>query len=153
MLGMRLLARLFLTCWLFTLCGCTMWDAQKNPSWKMATSSEHLTELFWQDIQKKNWRDIEAHVAPTAILVGPPGVLHREQFIAHLKQFEITDFHIGEISSQPAGADMVVTYVINLKGTMNGQPVPAEPITMMSVWQEVGGKWLLIAHSFHPNSK
>jgi len=153
MLRMRLLARLLLMCWLFTLAGCTMWGPSKNPSWKMATSSEHLTKLFWQDIQKKNWSDIEAHVAPTATLVGPPGVLHREQFIAHLKQFEITDFHLGEISSQPAGADIVVTYVINLKGTMDGQPVPADPITMMSVWQEVGGKWLLIAHSFHPSSK
>jgi hypothetical protein len=71
-------------------------------------------------------------------------------FLAHVKAFDITDFHVGEIASQPAGADLVVTYVINLKGTINGQPLPAGPFTMMSVWQEVGGKWLLIAHSTNP---
>lgn len=127
-----------------------MWGPQKNPGWKMATSSEHLTRLFWQDIQKKNWNDLEAHVAPTATVVGATGVMQRQEFLAHVKQFEVTDFHVGEISSQSAGADLVVTYVINLKGTVNGRPLPPGPVTMMSVWQEVSGKWLLIAHSTNP---
>src|SRR5512142_2361577 len=46
------------------LSGCTKWAEKKNPNWRQATSGEHLVNLFWKDIQDKNWKQLEAHVAP-----------------------------------------------------------------------------------------
>jgi hypothetical protein len=66
---------------------------------------------------------------------------------------DISNFQLGEFSSQPNGPDLVVTYVITLRGTIQGHALPEAPIRMMSVWQDVSGKWVLIAHSTIPTSQ
>lgn len=42
---------------------------------------------------------------------------------------------------------LVVTYTINLRGTMAGQPLPTNPLRLMSVWQQQKSGWVVIAHS------
>jgi len=41
----------------------------------------------------------------------------------------------------------VVTYTVALHGTSAGQPLPSEPIRMMTVWQKQSAGWMEIAHS------
>jgi hypothetical protein len=40
-----------------------------------------------------------------------------------------------------------VSYTIAMRGTIAGQPLPSEPVRMMSVWQKQKAGWMAIAHS------
>ena len=42
---------------------------------------------------------------------------------------------------------MVVTYKMNLRGTYQGQPLELKDTHMMTVWQQVKGGWVAIAHA------
>lgn len=150
MLVMRLVARFFLVGLLLATFACTMWGPKKNLSWKSATASEDMERLFWRDVQKKDWKSIQAHLAATMTATSPQGAMNKDQLMSHLQLMEISDYQLGEFSSQPNGPDLVVTYVISIKGTVGGHKLPQNPIRMMSVWQEAAGKWIMIAHSTHP---
>jgi hypothetical protein len=46
-----------------------------------------------------------------------------------------------------------VTYAITLRGKFAGQPLPAEPVRMMTIWQKQKSGWLAIAHSVQGTDK
>ncbi len=131
------------------LASCTMWGEKKHPGWKGATSGEQLTRLFWQAVKEKNWKEVQSHIGATAIGMSARGDSTREQMMEHLKSMEISDFQIGEVRSEPAGADLIVSYTLTVKGTVGGQPLPSS-VRMMSVWQEVKNGWIIVAHSSVP---
>jgi hypothetical protein len=65
----------------------------------------------------------------------------------HVKAIDLQSFQIGEVETRPAGKDLLVSYVITVRGSQAGQALPDNPIRMMSVWQELGHGWVLVAHS------
>lgn len=131
------------------LASCTMWGEKKNHTWKSATSGEHLARLFWQEVKAKNWKEVEGRMTATVVGMNSRGSLTREQMMEHLKQMDIADFQIGEVRTEAAGVDLVVTYTLTVRGTVGGKALP-ESIRMMSVWQELNNGWVLIAHSAVP---
>jgi hypothetical protein len=126
--------------------GCTMW---KNPpkGWAGATAGEQLERLWWKDMQAKDWKELDKHLASTFTAVTPAGSYSRTEFLEQLKGLELDDYSLGEFNTQLNGRDFVVSYVIHLRGTRAGQPLPSEPLRMMSVWQQVRKGWILIAHA------
>lgn len=130
--------------------GCTLWQEKSPPTWKSATGPEAYTQLLWQEIKAKNFAEVERRLAATYVAIGPAGRLDRAQAVEHFKQFEIDDFAIGEVDVRPNGPDMVVTYSITLRGRLAGQPLASTPYRMMTVWQEVKGGWIVIAHAVVP---
>jgi hypothetical protein len=130
-----------------TLSGCTKWAEKSHPSWKEATSGEHLVNLFWGEVKAKNWMGLESHVAAEFMSVNAKGSMDRAALMEHLKGIDLQSFQIGEVETRPAGKDLLVSYVITARGSHGGQPIPETPIRMMSVWQELGHGWVLVAHS------
>ena len=144
---LRRVLSLLMVCWLLTLSGCTKWAEKSNPSWRQATSGEHLSNLFWKEVQAKNWIEVEAHIAPEYVGVGSGKVSDRAGLMAHLKSLDIQSFQIGEVETRSSGRDLIVTYLITAKGTVGGNPLPSTPIRMMSVWQELNHGWVIVAHA------
>ena len=130
--------------------GCTLWAEKKSPGWNSATSGEHLERLLWEDIKAKQWKSLEARIAPMMVTVRGPGVLDRAATLEHLKAFELETFQIGDLETHSEGADLIVTYTVTLKGTSGGKPLPATPLRMMSVWQQLSKGWVVVAHSTVP---
>ena len=128
--------------------GC--WADKQPPVWKTATGPEALEKLFWDEIKAKNWPEIERHVAATYVAVGPSGTLDRAGVMEHLKQFEIDDFVLGNVESKPNGNDTMVTYDITIHGKLGGQSIPPVSFHMMSIWQQVKGGWIQVAHATVP---
>ncbi len=126
---------------------CMYSGASKHPGWKMATSGEQLVNLFWQDVKAKKWDSVAAHLAPIMVAMNSSAVLDRAATLEHLKSIQLSAFQIGEVKSEPAGADLIVTYVISATGRVGGNPLPSSPIRMMSVWQQVRGDYVLVAHT------
>lgn len=131
---------------------CTMWAERKTKTWSNVTSGEHLSRLFWQEVKAKNWQELHDRMAATVLAMNGQGTFDRDGILAHLKTIDISDFQIGEVQTQPAGADLVVTYTLSVKGTRDGKPLPST-LRMMSVWQQLKGGWILIAHTAIPVSE
>jgi len=146
-MSLRRVLSLLMVCWLLTLSGCTKWAEKSNPTWRQATSGEHLSNLFWKEVQAKNWTEVEAHIAPEFVSLGSGRVLDRAGLMQHLKSMDVQGFQIGEVETRSAGKDLIVTYLITVHGTVGGNQFPTSPIRMMAVWQELNHGWVMVAHA------
>lgn len=125
-----------------TLAGCTMGE-QKPTAWSNATGAEQFERLLWQEIKAKNWNGVERRLAPAFVETTASGVRDRTQALERLKALDLADYSLGELGVRPDGNDMVVAYTITLRAASGGQTT----LHMMTVWQQVKGGWIAIAHS------
>ena len=123
------------------------WEEKQPPTWKLATGPEAYEKLFWDEVKAKNWAEVERHLGATFVAISAEGRADRAQAMAMFKQLELQDYSLGELQATPNGADMMVSYTIVMRGTYKGQPLPANPFRMMTVWQQVKGGWIAVAHA------
>lgn len=130
--------------------GC--WEPSKNPTFKNATGLEDYERLFWKAVQNKDWKEVEAHLAPLYTLSSPDGLRNREQAVEYFKSFEIREISIGDFESRPNGADFVVSYKANIRGNIGGRSLGAVPLNIITVWQAGKRGYVSIAHAEIPQS-
>jgi hypothetical protein len=122
----------------------------KHFNWSNATGAEQHERLLWKAIRDKDWKAVEDRLAPTFIGTTPKGeALDKSVWIDHWKAAAIADFSFGEVTVQPSGADMVVTYVLTFSGAPAASQ-PTLPLRVVSVWQAVKQGWVLTATSATP---
>jgi hypothetical protein len=126
---------------------CTMWKAKPGNSWSSATAAEQFERLMWRDVKKQRWAQVEGHLAPNFVSLYAGGIRDRAGTMAYLKSLALADYSLGDFNTTTNGADLVVTYTARVTGTYQGQPLPSDPIRMMTVWQQVTRSWVAIAHS------
>lgn len=126
---------------------CTIWREPRVHTWRSATGGQHYERLMWQEIQAGNWRQVEMRLSGTFVSISAAGVHHREDFLRLLRPLQLDHFEISDLQVRPAGADTVVTYAVRLRGSYAGRPLPSEPLRMMTVWQQVGKAWVVVAHA------
>ena len=138
---------LVLACFSMASTGCTLWKDPGKPNWNNSPAAEHHERSIWQAIREKNWKEVEHHLAPMFVGVDTEGKkFDREAWVAHWKNVQIRDLSIGEISVQPNGADMVITYELRL----DADSLTGKTFRVVSVWQEVKKGWILTAQSLTP---
>jgi hypothetical protein len=131
----------------FAGCG----KASKQPPFQAATSAEQLERLTWQAVQDKNWTEFEHHIAPMFTGVNSAGqALDHAAWLEYWENEQLKDFSLGDVTTQPAGTDMVATYVLHFHGGDAGHSSPAGGVRVVSVWQEVKKGWILISQSQTP---
>lgn len=130
-------------------CGCSMWSEKHVSAWTSATGGEQFDRLLWEDVKNRRTINLEAHLAPAFVATLPSGVRDRAGFLDYVKSLQLTDYSIGEVSTNPAGGDIVVTYALTLRGS---QPGSGTPMTAMTVWQQVTNGYVAISHSEVPRS-
>jgi hypothetical protein len=120
--------------------GCTAFPEKKKTTWLTTTKSERLNDLFWEAVAAKRWDGVAAHVAPLAVFKdGEQQTTGVHEIVESLKKLEIDSVQVGDVQSEPAGADLVTTYTL----TVSGKP----PVHALTVWQPVGKSWVIVAHS------
>lgn len=125
----------------------------KHATWKNATGAEQYERLMWKAIRDKDWKAVEYRLAPMFVGVNSAGQeLDRASWIEYWKSAGISDFSLGEVTVRPAGADMLVTYVLRLTGPPDKPQRPAA-VRVVSVWQGVKSGWVLTATSATPISE
>ena len=139
----------FLLTALLLLPGCTMWREHPGSSkWTDATGGEGLERSFWRQVKDKRWNELEHHLAGNYIVVSPEqGRLDKAAALAHLQQLQLDDYTLGDVQTELNSDTFVVSYTIAMRGTIGGQPLPSEPVRMMTVWQKQKAGWMAIAHS------
>lgn len=128
---------------------CTVWREHPGSSnWKDATGGEGLERSFWKEIKAKRWGEVEHRISSNFVGVSlEGGRLDKAAALAHLQQLHLDDYVLGDVQSEMNSDTFVVTYTVAMHGTSAGQPLPSEPIRMMTVWQKQSTGWMEIAHS------
>jgi hypothetical protein len=130
---------------LTSLSGCTIGGQAKHSTWTTATGAEQYERLMWRAIRDKDWDGVGNHLAPTFVGVTPSGQsLNAAGWIQYWKSGPVADFALAEVSVQPNGSDMTVSYVLHLVDHQG------PGLRVLSVWQEVKKGWILTATSLTP---
>lgn len=132
-----------------SMSACTVWREHPGSSnWKDATGGEGLERSFWKDIKAKRWNEVEHRISSNFVGVSPGGSrLDKAAALSYLQQLQLDDYALGDVQSEMNSDTFVVTYTLAIHGTSAGQPLPSEPIRMMTVWQKQSAGWMEIAHS------
>ena len=120
-----------------------MWEQKQPTAWSSATGAEQFERLLWQEIKAKRWPQVERRLAPTFVEVTSTGSRDRAQTLERLQALDLADYSLGDLEVRPAGGNMVVAYVITLRASSRAETT----LHMMTVWQQVKGGWIAIAHS------
>jgi hypothetical protein len=120
---------------------CSMWSKPAS-GWTGATAGEQVEKLFWQDVQAKNWAEVDRHIAATFVGTGPGGSMDRAAFLRDLQRAPISGVSLSECASQLNGADLIVT--CTLRAQSAGQPYSG---ATLSVWQQLKKGWVMVAHA------
>jgi hypothetical protein len=123
----------------------------KHPSWSQATGAEQYERLMWQSLRHDDWNNVQYHLAPTFVGVDERGQSYdRAAWVDHWKSARFTEYSLAEVTVQPAGADMVVTYILHLTGTRDPRSAPGGGFRVVSVWQTVAKGWVLTTTTITP---
>jgi len=122
-------------------------------AFQKATSPGEYEKQMWQDVQAGHALDLRAHMAETFHCTLPGGAMNREEMLDLLGSMKLTGFEIENLKSAPNGADMVVTYDLVLHGTAKGQPISAEKLHVLTVWQAVKRGWIEVAQAIAPEGQ
>ncbi len=130
------------------LSGCTIYGEKKPPTIKSTTSAEQYERLFWSAVKAKNWQQVPGMLAANVMYNAGGKILSKDQVVPYLQGLNIADFTISNMVVKPNGADMTLSYTVQLSSA-NG---PLQTFTAISVWQQVAKGWILIVHTEQPQS-
>jgi hypothetical protein len=131
-----------------TLSGCTIYGAKKNPTLKTTTSAEQYQRIFWSSVKGKNWLQITGMLGANVMYSAGGKVLTKDQVLPYLQGLNLADYTITGLVVKPNGPDMTLSYTLQLS-TPGGS---VQNLTAISVWQQVGSGWILIAYCDQPQT-
>jgi hypothetical protein len=104
---------------------------------------------MWQAVKEQDWKELDRHLAPIFVGVDGSGqVFDHAGWIQYWKAHPAKNILLSQISVQPAGEDMIVTYVLDL--TDGVEPGQSSSLRTVSVWKDVKGRWILTTISCTP---
>jgi hypothetical protein len=126
---------------------CTFYANRPVKAFGDATGGEGLERAFWQDIQKQDWKDLDAHIASNFVYVNSGGRYERGVALEQIQQLRVQDYSIGDLTTEMNRDTFIVTYTVTLRGSAQGQALTDQPQRRMTVWQQQKRSWVAIAHS------
>jgi hypothetical protein len=133
---------------LATLTGCTLYGDKKPPTLKSTSSAEQYERILWDTVKDKHWEKVPGLLSNNLMYSASGKPLTKDQAISFLQSENITGVSITNMVVKPNGPDMTLNYTLQLS-LANGQP---QTLTAVSVWQQVGSNWILIAHMEQPSA-
>jgi Domain of unknown function (DUF4440) len=122
----------------------------KHPTWGNATGGEQYERLMWEAAHANDWKNFEHRLAPAFVGVDTSGKgFDRAGWVERWKNAGVREYSLGEITVQPEGADMVITYVLSF-GQDGAKGAPGDRARVVSVWQQVKSGWILTTCSMTP---
>jgi hypothetical protein len=125
------------------LTGCTVWGAKNPPTLQSTTSAEQYERFFWAGVKSGNWTQVASLLAPNVAYAAEGKIIPRDEIVNYLRSEQIREVIVSDLSVQPNGPDMTLTY--HLQTT--GQQGTITSLVAVSVWQQLKSGWVLIAHS------
>jgi Domain of unknown function (DUF4440) len=143
----RLLAAVLFAVSLCTSPACSVYPYREARVFSDATGGESAERAFWHAVEQKHWKAINSCVALNFVYVTPAGRLDRDAALAQIEKLQIQEASLGDVTTEMNGNTFVVSYTVVLRGSIDGQPLPAAPQHRVSVWQKEKTSWVLISHT------
>lgn len=124
---------------------CSTGKPPASQSWAQATGAEAYERLWWKAIQEHDSANVERHLAPIFVLTTTAGIVGREQAVQYFQSLNVNSVSIGDLTVQPEGPDMVVSYT----ATLSTAAAPRR-YYMTTVWQQAKQGWIAITHAEVP---
>lgn len=116
-------------------------------AFQKATNLGEYEQQMWESVKAAKWNDVRAHMAESYRCTMPNGAHSRAEMLDFLQSMKLDGFTISNLQTSPNGADMVVTYDLELRGMAGGQPLFSGPVHVLTVWQSVKRGWIEVAQS------
>ena len=111
------------------------------------TGGEGVERSFWESVRKKDWKELDKHIAPNYIALTPNARRDRAEAVKQLQTLDLQSYAISDMDIKLNTDTFVVSYNLTLRGTSGGQPLPGAPRRVLGVWQKQKAGWMLLAHS------
>src|ERR1035438_6573576 len=131
-----------------SLGGCTINGVKNPPTLKATTSAEQYERILWSTVKAKNWQQVPGMLAANVMYSAGGKLLSKDQVVPYLRSLNLADFTISAMVVKPNGPDMTLSYTLQLSTTGG----PLQTLSAISVWQQVGAGWILIAHTEQPQT-
>ena len=129
-----------------SLSGCTIYGVKNPPTLKSSTSAEQYERILWTSVKEKKWLAVPGMLGANVMYSAGGKVLSKDQVQPYLQGLNLSDFNISQMVVKPNGPDMSLSYTLQISSA-GASP---QTYTALSVWQQVGSGWILIAHSEQP---
>jgi len=115
------------------LSGCTL-NALGGPTLSTTTSAEQTQRLFWENVKQGKWQTVQALLLPNITWRNGSRVLSREQILPYLKQLQVKDYLLTDVTVKPNSNEMTVVYRIQITTASSSQPLN---LSAVAVWQQL----------------
>jgi hypothetical protein len=134
-----------------SLSACTLWPEKKNPGWNHATGIEQFERLYWQELQKRNWKEIEARTASNFTHTSATGVKNKQQTLATYQRYPLIEHSLGDFEIVSHG-DTAIAHFTALFSYQDETGKTIGPVRnrVMTVWQQHKSGWVVVAKSVTP---
>jgi Domain of unknown function (DUF4440) len=114
------------------------------------TTAKPLVDKFFTLVQKKDVAGLKKFLSPAFELQRADGTgANRSEYLGALPTVE--SFTLTNFSASRTGSVLVVRYLADATGLVNGKPYAPGPAPRLSVFARTGGKWQIVAHAnFNP---
>ena len=116
-------------------------------AFQKATNPEQFERQMWDAVKAAKWLDVRAHMAESYRCTLPNGGHSRAEMLDFLQSMKLAGYNMSNVKSSPNGADIVLTYDLELQGMVAGQPIPPGRVHVLTVWQGVKRGWIEVAQS------
>jgi hypothetical protein len=108
---------------------------------------EELVRQLWADMKARNIEGLEKKLAPGFQSVHSDGARSREQEIELLKDLDLGEYTLSNLTVSQTGAVIVAVYFVSVEETIEGKRLSSVPAPRMSVFLETEDGWKWMAHA------
>lgn len=113
----------------------------------MRPAASASSAVSGKDVKGKNWSQLSGHIAGNFLVTNAQGTMGRAAAFEHLQHMDLKSYSLAEVKTELHGDTFIVTYQLTLEGTMDEEPLPSQPLHVMTVWQHQSRSWVAIARS------
>ncbi len=106
---------------------------------------ENLYRQFLNAIAGKNWSAVEAMISPSFQSAHSDGARDHVAELALLKGIDLGTYTLHDFKVTKADSHLVVTCMISIEETIDGERLSTKSSTRLSVWDKTSKGWQMIA--------
>lgn len=102
---------------------------------------------MWADFVAKDWASVERKIAEGFQSIHLDGPRDRPAEIALIKNLNLGEFTLSDFKSTVNGDNIVVTYMIAVRETIDQERLSTKVTPRLSVWKKGTHGWQWICHA------
>jgi hypothetical protein len=121
--------------------------ARETPAAAGAAEGEKMERQMWEFFKVKEWKSVESKIADGFQSIHPDGARDRAGEITLIKNLKLGEYTLSNFKTTVNGDNIVVTYTIAVRETIDQIHLPTGPAPRLTVWKKGTHGWQWISHA------